>query len=1443
MDGPQDWSDFVTNLAPIIVFFGEQASKQFLSESTSVFGRPLIVEFFHIKGAGSFCPYFEHRVNTTAKRRGRWRRGVPNTCWNEINNTISTPSLLNHANVQERGKIKTFAPYPNLCLNIGIKPVPLRILRMTAGLGALLQSSFVGYATWATFYYPDLYDGENLPTLWSFCLGISGTMMLVIGMVCCAMLIEKMSVERRFRDETRSPNTTMFWLQPGNQRVGDQLFNAFAYSESKKTFITSWKVELEDGPEGLGNAHSIKPSLHLWTAIGLSFIGFVCQFLGLRGLHGSFALYQLGVTPCMAIIRAFLRSGWLGADNNKLKQRKDIEGHELDWQAMNLEKPEEEFAGGWYIDDLPWPLERPKDSSGPKQEKPDTAANEASLAYLTGNAVQASEQRWNTEVRATAKHLQGAMQEAAEYIFSEMGSLKGWRESRSLIWSTTCHLHESPTLPSADDVSDEGRRSQPIHTAMYHNRGLWEISECQLEAALGLWYWSVSHLPGTGHSSQRKLKVFMVERCGRKNALDSAIRLWVTQTRHVLSTSVKLPWSAALQADSQSFCQVYASGHSRPNGAPQSSPDEESPHYYPTTLSVPLMTMLGLSVASQVSSSHIIETQPRFRDEPTACTDLFDGVALSTSTESSLLQLVAQDLFGIFISRIADILEPLDIAEPWTRHGQTSTFGMGDASVDQSCLGLTNSHIRALANIFVSSGIGSREDALMTIVPPLLQRSKLPETSEVLESLLRTAKMLRRSNKFTQGENLFRWLIDNVPQTFQERAIRGLGELYRKAVRSADPVDRHFGRVGFVAMQAMEVLSEGQQLFEESKQTIQSYLLAWETLRETGRRVKKSLGPLVDTLNGSPTRPLGLYIADKYDLDAATSGDILSVLKWAIEVKCPELIEGWDSTVVELLLDHRANPNSTWHPRGVTPLGLAAEVGDVGSVGMLMRHGADPKALDSQGGPPLLIAMKQKDDAMARLMIEGVSLSKMSELLCVAVSLRNKKTVDLVLSHEVNTDFKDDMGQSPLLIAVEEGLEDIAERLLEAKADVNDWQTPLALAVEQCQQDTVMLLLQRNANPNAEYKNCGNNSSTVLHLATTRCSPEIVELLLAARAELEAKDYMGRTLLLQALEMDTSKHNRANESIVSSLLRAGADLNVAQRPAEGSGGGSALHLAVETNNSRIVKLLIRHGANTESRDIKGRIPLIAALDGRPRQSREQTGIVRQLLTAGANPHANGGECGSAPRAGRYCTSAAVSWIRRECPRRPLRKRTASSSNSMGWGRGGATATRGRARSHGTRRRARQPAPRRAFPGRKGILEMLLRHGTDTEVEDAAGLTPLLVAVSRGHVDAASMLLSYRAKTESTDKVGRTALLIATSADNEKFVKVLLDHGADKEAKDTKARTPLLVASEKGYNNIVKLLLDAGANVKAEGGIYGSSMRAALYRGDTQLLSMLEKLVG
>src|SRR4051812_49301940 len=118
----------------------------------------------------------------------------------------------------------------------------------------------------------------------------------------------------------------MFWLQPGGQRIGDQLFDAFAYAENRAAYITSWKAEASKAPAD-GFKLFNRDTIIFWTAILSASLGFISQFIGFRGLHGSVALYQLAITLFMAIIRAALRSKRLSRDSNCLECfGRDIEG-------------------------------------------------------------------------------------------------------------------------------------------------------------------------------------------------------------------------------------------------------------------------------------------------------------------------------------------------------------------------------------------------------------------------------------------------------------------------------------------------------------------------------------------------------------------------------------------------------------------------------------------------------------------------------------------------------------------------------------------------------------------------------------------------------------------------------------------------------------------------------------------------------------------------------------------------------------------------------------------------------------------------------------------------------------------------------------------------------------------------------------------------------------
>jgi hypothetical protein len=395
LSSAEQWSDFAdnfaTDLAPLITLFGEQVTKQFLSESVDVldniifglaplgiltavvsvirlygraslksfigraqeahgvaeaelcsstsqdvcelwsnggicrvFGRPKILEFIYTKEGNN--DYMAAVFDT--------REDEPPHC-----GIYQSKDVMNHQT--QRGLSlydrlvwnPTFAPFPNLSLNVGTRRTSKKVLLVATATGLLLEISFFVYATWATFYNPSFYTENDTPQLWSFILCMAGTLSLICGMSLCAVLVERRSTEQRFTPFHKPDGfLRIYWLQCGDQRVGDQQFRSFAYSDNKKEYITSYIKEPDSDP-----IFGLRPRVVLWAAVVSSLLGFACQFVGFRELHGSIVLYRLACTLVMSIVRALLRSRRLGREQNHLEGfNRRSNSDELDWQALAL---------------------------------------------------------------------------------------------------------------------------------------------------------------------------------------------------------------------------------------------------------------------------------------------------------------------------------------------------------------------------------------------------------------------------------------------------------------------------------------------------------------------------------------------------------------------------------------------------------------------------------------------------------------------------------------------------------------------------------------------------------------------------------------------------------------------------------------------------------------------------------------------------------------------------------------------------------------------------------------------------------------------------------------------------------------------------------------------------------------------------------------------------
>ncbi|KAK6502813.1 hypothetical protein TWF481_007858 [Arthrobotrys musiformis] len=1533
-DSASNWDDFANNfatdIAPILVLFGEQVTKQFLSESTSrldhiifavaplgvltavvsvirvcgssslkafigraqeargvseaelcsstsrdvcelwsnggisrVFGRPKILEFIFSKsddfytefpgGSGDkpgkivypscgihipkafFCPgefYDDGKPLQTGS-------------WEQTKNTSSSLSRgLQTVEQGRHGAEHAFAPHPNLSLNIGIKPRPREIQWAVAIFGVLLQLSFFGYATWASYYAPNIWEDGKPPGKWAFPLTAVGTGLLVIGMGLCAMLIDRRTHERKFEklkagkshEKVPAPsrsslivylvysldqlivwltsmanassliqnpsttNTFIFWLQPGNQSVGDQVFDSFAHWDNRDVYVTSWRVDL-DGPKPFNSMVAIGP------AIVFSTLGFILQFIGLRGLHGSVALYQLAATLIMAIIRATLRSNRIDEGSNKLRNYRDVEGHELDWIASQIDKATQEIERRQKqqaTEEPNSPQGHPTGSRGsePPQETPAMGANQSCVWHIV-------------DIKPTQEVARTAEQDFAEVRILRLPIMKGWNEEgwTDERWNAYEERWNEPIgfLPKAgssrggyscalaavkwikhfekdrtgtgtqepneaartlhyrrrlarltDSITEEQEMTWdmpiravarklkqaiettaeyifsgkmgllrgwkgvealvwsttcqldapgrpythsdkfPIYFLLYRENGRWKIDVHQLQAVLGLWSWSLK-----AHADASKFldrRFFAVTDKGEKEYLKQTIRNWTSPS---LSINEDGCWRPILETGS-------------------------GPRF-----------ILSLATCT------LLEVQPKRQ------------VILSVSSTASVLELAAQDIFTMFINRITGIIKLLKDIEPRTRTPQGSATGL-EIPKDGPILGLTEPNIETFTEIYIAAGLGTREDALTSIIPSLLQKMKLPRVEELAQKVAHAAQLQRRSGNFQKCEGTLRGLLQIQDPDVEAMAVRHLGELCRYAMRSPKDEDKELGHRVQVELAKMDCSYKA----ERFKNIYGSFFADIAHFQEKGRYQKDYFLP--DALGGldienflkqeraypgsSWRYKIGcdhLIITEACYMNKLAPGQVDALTKWAIEKNNPELIEGlWSAP------KHYS-----------TLLWIGCESPGLG---------------DNEPLIPLIHAVEsscEPETFQAILEWPGMKI--------------DSRTCD---------------GDTALLLAVRRNNIAQIEALLKAGADINARnfykENALHFATGNEHYEAIELLFDQGIDPNATMSaNNHTESRDPIDLALSLGHTEILRLLMSQGAngatnlgpklELAAsKDYIDAIEMLLGAGASPDDGlmaaiNCGKLEIAKRILARGANVN-------GSRDRSPLLKAVRLDNYEAVKLLLDNGANDE---LSMRMCLSTAVSDHDHQE-----IIKLLLEQGAC--AGDGITAASKRRGDFSIDIVELLLQ--------------------WGAGPEKLLRSAASNDNHR-----------------IVEYLLN--TEVEIGGSFG-----AAIMRGNEEIVKLFLGKGASVQE-------GFIQATYHDQYSLVKLMLDEGADVNTPHEEYGNALIlnIARPRDYYcdiiEIVKLLLDHHIDVNAQvenmemhlAQLYGSALELALKaRGDNSSMAKL-----
>ncbi|KAL4980586.1 hypothetical protein BDW66DRAFT_147020 [Aspergillus desertorum] len=1112
----ESWEDFAdnfaTDLAPLVALFGERLTKQFLAESTSPLDNlifalcPLgiltaVVSVIRICGNSSLRA-FVGRANE-----------APGEAENELLSCVSegTAELFNDGGISrvsgrprilevvvweeqdwyELGTLRDALEarawsahgegvhtekgllvlpeldIPNLSLNKGIERRGPGWFRTVALLGIVLQGGTLTYAA-LTAFWPSVILGKDHNSAEDYALPfyIFGSISLSVGMFLCAFLVERSSSESRLYSNRPSK---LYWLQPGRQKIGDQDFGAFLAVDEGPNSSTSQNLKYIKSVRG-PSCKGKRPLLIL--AICVTMVGFVLQFVGLRSLHPSVIVADVGSTLLMAMVRACLRTKRLGSDANQFrKDERELVSRnqqELDCFAYHLAK-----VKSFHVMSRPLQQSVRSRSGSFATSNSSQISNQSSglgaklirtrakLAKLT-SCTRHSSMNWDDlPIRKVALDL-------ARTIEMTMEVVSRWKEMPL----SSCSFELTFACHSDNDQSRGALETYTIMLERSDDTFQWQVDSNELEAILGLWtFWL---LKSDSNWSQRRLgkAVGLTKDEARAEATDLYFHKWIFRQREAIMVSSKM-----IPLPGQTF--GYFSDD------------------YPDSKEI-----------------------------------------LVVKTENSLGTLAAQDIYIQFLS---DILADI------------KTLG-GDVDilpVSQSRFLAQSTSMDELAACFETGNLGSREDALLCIVPVLRHRGILPELAGDSSSIRKRIQKLTTDGNWDDAFPILQWLCQGAEGEEFERSVYELGLLCQRAMLHGDTRVRE---KGFEVTRSLLQLDIRATFFKCIKSPRPSHWMDSIHRQQWWANYSKQLGwvtwGIVDAKGDQHGMKTFLEMSGvSRDLthqtdDMAYSAQLM-FLKWVIpelefgprpesfnfdDDRCMESCLEWLSrnrqdALCHWLLACWANLGQRYSQATAKAFKYAAASGSDLAIRALCRQGANINAFGPGGRTALIeLVEAQNIGAAKRLLVNGADANicveeSMVPPLSLAADQGNEEISRLLLDYGAKLENRDSGGFTPLHIACQRNRLGTCVLLLDAGANIeamaSDGHTPLNTATANCYSHLIQLLLERGANVEAT----DHDGDTILMLAVRSCPEDILRLLIQHKADVRKQNRSGKTALDIAKEL------------------------------------------------------------------------------------------------------------------------------------------------------------------------------------------------------------------------------------------------------------------------------------------------------------------------------------
>jgi ankyrin repeat protein len=214
--------------------------------------------------------------------------------------------------------------------------------------------------------------------------------------------------------------------------------------------------------------------------------------------------------------------------------------------------------------------------------------------------------------------------------------------------------------------------------------------------------------------------------------------------------------------------------------------------------------------------------------------------------------------------------------------------------------------------------------------------------------------------------------------------------------------------------------------------------------------------------------------------------------------------ETGNGDMVNLLLDHDADPDLLLPSRNNTVLHYAAEFGLCDIIESLLLKGAAINLKDIFGETPLMYAISgRKYNAISLLIQYGALMVGALEFACRS---GDPHIVQILLERGCNIEEVNTMGLTPLMIAVASRNSAVVKVLIKNHVNIDyqitSGQTALMGAIALQQNNIIHMLLEAGANANIRDR-CGD---TALMMAVVQDDKFIVDMLMAHGADPEMKN-------------------------------------------------------------------------------------------------------------------------------------------------------------------------------------------------------------------------------------------------------------------------------------------------------------------------------------------------